>query len=170
MPNFHLAHLLHSKERRAHVCFSVRGRPFLLQNFLLPSGSLRGFFHNYIFYRNRKIQQRRGTHALLYLFALFHLKGCTLCMLRSACSVTTNVNILCHTVMIFIVNTFHCLTVNLQTVFRSFEYILECSVSVFIEASAAGFTALAGILPIHYNGLLAAAAVTVVKTVGYGTC
>ena len=59
-----------------------------------------------------------------------------------------------------------CIRDSLQTVFRSFEYILECSVSVFIEASAAGFTALAGILSIHYNGLLAAAAVTVV-TVSY---
>jgi len=127
-------------------------------------------FSQIYFTGTEKYSSAGGTHALLYLFALFHLKGCTLCMLGSACSVTTDVNILCHTVMIFTVNTFHCLTVNLQTVFRSFEYILECSVSVFIEASAAGFTALAGILSIHYNGLLAAAAVTVVKTVGYGTC
>ena len=107
---------------------------------------------------------------LCCIFALFHLKGCTLCVLGSACSVTADVNILRRAVVIFIVNTFHCLTVDLQTVFRSFKYILESPVFVFVETSAAGFAALTGILSVYYNGLLAAAAVTVVKAVCYGTC
>ena len=70
---------------------------------------------------------------------------------------------------VFIVDAVQGLTVDLQTVLRGLEDIFEGSVLVLVEASAAGFLLILGSLAVYDNGLLAAAAVAVVKTIGYCT-
>ena len=91
--------------------------------------------------------------------------------MAALCPGTIYINGCCCTFAIVIVCTVVGFTFNLDLFAAAAAlHTICCCIRFFLKASAAGFTALAGILPIHYNGLLAAAAVTVVKTVGYGTC
>ena len=68
---------------------------------------------------------------------------------------------------VIIVDTLYCLTVYGQAALRGLKDILEQTAFVLIKASAAGLLFLFRIVPVHHNGLLAAAVIRIVKTVCY---
>ena len=68
---------------------------------------------------------------------------------------------------VIVVDTLYCLTVYRQAALRGLKDILEQTALVLIKASAAGLLFLFRIAPVHHDGLLAAAVIRIVKTIGH---
>ena len=69
---------------------------------------------------------------------LILLECSTECLLRPACAVSRNADMLGCAAVIFIVNALHCLAGNLQAAFWCLKDIFKETTFVFVEASAAG--------------------------------
>lgn len=84
-------------------------------------------------------------------------------------SVAGDADVLGGAVAVFVVDAFHGFAVHFQTALRCLEQVVEGTVTVLVETSAAGLLFILGILAVHDNCLLAAAVIRIVKTACYIT-
>jgi len=98
-----------------------------------------------------------------------HLKGSALRMACLMSAVSCDADMLCMAAAVLIVYTVHRLAVHLQTGLRCLKQVLEGSLSLLVETSAAGIAGLLCLTSIYDNGLLAAAVIRIVKAVLYTT-
>ena len=104
---------------------------------------------------------------IFFILSLIHLKCGAQSLLRPACPVTGNADLCGCASVSFIINTLYCLTVYRQAALRSLKDVFEQAACVLIEAAAAGLLFFLRVMTVYHNGLLTAAVIGIVKTVGY---
>ena len=78
-------------------------------------------------------------------------------------------DVISRTAVVFIINAIHSLASHLKLLLRSLKQVGKCSALIFIEASAAGFTALLCLASVYDDLAFTAAVVRIVHTAGYIT-
>ena len=122
--------------------------------------------HNFYYYT----MNPRESQALFrgfFIFFLGHLEGGAKGLFCPACPIPGNANLCSRAVAVVIVDALYRLTVHRQAAFRCFKNVLKKTALVLIETSAAGLLFFLCIVPIHHDGLFAAAVIRIVKTACY---